>query len=208
MNTTLPLLIQSNSDSSFHEILEKEGMNVLKNDCIRVHPIGNGIRIDQIRSLRTYLYNAGGTPRQVVFYLFHKASIESQNALLKILEEKGSSIRFALQVESIEQVLSTIRSRCRIISSESLRDVNLGSDFTLADFAPNTLFHSRFTASKKEDAELVCIKCIYLLRREAQKGEMWAVRSIQKICTILNLLKHNNLNPQLAVDQCVILISS
>ncbi|PJC33632.1 hypothetical protein CO051_01260 [Candidatus Roizmanbacteria bacterium CG_4_9_14_0_2_um_filter_39_13] len=208
MNTTLPLLIQSNTDSSFHEILKKEGMNVLKNDCIKIHPNGMSIRIDQIRSLRAYLYNAGGSSRQVVFYSFHKASVESQNALLKILEEKGLSIRFALQVESIEQVLSTIRSRCRIITSESLRDLNQGSDFTMTDFAPNTLFHSRFTASKKEDAELICVKCISLLRREAQKGEILAARSIQKICTILNLLKHNNLNPQLAVDQCVILISS
>lgn len=46
----------------------------------------------------------------------HKLNIESQNALLKILEEPSQDLLFILETHSLESLLSTIKSRCWIIN--------------------------------------------------------------------------------------------
>ncbi|PIZ63335.1 hypothetical protein COY16_02325 [Candidatus Roizmanbacteria bacterium CG_4_10_14_0_2_um_filter_39_13] len=205
---SLPLLVQTHDLLSFHTILENEGIHIGEHNCIIIEPNGQNIRIDQIRDLRKYLVNSGKSSRQIIFYSFHKASIESQNALLKLLEEAGSKFRFALQVESIEQVLSTIRSRCKIMVKSNTDLTAPSLVISISDVVGNNFFNKRMSVTKKDESELFFHELLAVLRTQMKKGEMWTIPVIKKALSLLHLLKQNNLNPQLAVDQCVLLISS
>lgn len=203
----LPILVQTHDLAQFHEILNEEGIDIEKNTTISIRPTGQNIRIDQIRSLKRYLINSGKSSRHIIFYTFHKATTESQNALLKILEETGTKYRFALQVDSVELVLSTIRSRCRIIIA-SHEPINTQLfNLKLSDFSEKNLFEEKMTITKKEEAEVFILETIALLRIDLKKGKAWTIDVIKKNFYLLYLLKHNNLNPQLAVDQSILNIS-
>ena len=205
---SLPLLVQTHDRLSFHTILKNEGIRIEESNCIIIEPNGQNIRIDQIRDLRKYLVNSGKSSRQIIFYSFQKASIETQNALLKLLEEARSTFRFALQVESIEQVLPTIRSRCKIMVKPNTDLTAPSLVISISDVVGNNFFNKRMSVTKKDESELVFHELLAVLRTQLKKGEMWTIPVIKKALSLLHLLKQNNLNPQLAVDQCVLLISS
>jgi len=204
---SLPLLIQSADRTTFHEALFRAGIPVDTTNSIVIEPDGQNIRIGQVRTLRKYLTQYGRSSRIILFYSFHRASIESQNALLKLLEDTaGSTYQFALQVNSIESVLSTIRSRCHVIlgpkngSSSQLQ-------YSAKDFTGRNMFRSRMTVRKKEEAEVVLLELLDLLRSRMKSGQWWTVSVIKQTLTLLHLLKQNNLNPQLTVDQCLLAVS-
>jgi DNA polymerase-3 subunit delta' len=86
-------------------------------DMIHIQPDGVSIKIDQIRSLRKKLtYKPVIAKTRFVFLVKANAmTIESSNALLKILEEPPSNTIFILIVENQKDVLQTISSRCQQI---------------------------------------------------------------------------------------------
>lgn len=73
----------------------------------------NSISIDQMRSL----YNETKTdePQIVIIPDARLLGREAQNAFLKLLEEPPRNTYFILTVESANQVLPTIRSRCQVV---------------------------------------------------------------------------------------------
>lgn len=205
----IPLLVQTQDVSEFHNVLTLEGIHIEKNTCTTIQPMGQNIRIDQIRSLRTYLTNSGSASRQIIFYSFQKASHESQNALLKLLEESGlKKFRFALQVDSIEHVLSTIRSRCRVLVCEIKNSQDVSRNILHLDSLGANLFHKNMTVSKKDEAEIIILELLIALRLRLKKGEVWTIHAIKNMLNLLHLMKQNNLNPQLVLDQCILMISS
>ena len=161
---SIPLLIQAGDRTEFEKILLAENIEIHSPNTIRIEPKGKSIRIDQIRELRSYLVNSGSSYRQILFYSFETATIETQNSLLKILEESGMKFQFALQVDSVEHILSTIRSRCksiirkRTIQNELLSKENCIDLKNYLDFGKNTIVTS------SEDAEIVLIKILESLR--------------------------------------------
>ncbi len=205
---SLPILVQTPDLPTFHTILKTEGMDIEENNCIVIEPNGQNIQIDQVRTLRKYLVNAGRSSRQIIFYSFQKATIESQNALLKLLEETGSIFRFALQVNSIGQILPTIQSRCKIIVAKNVTATKPSLTFKIEDFTGKYLFDKKISFSKKDEAEVFFLELLAVLREKMRNGEIWTIPALKKTLSLLQLLKSNNLNPQLAVDQCVLQISS
>lgn len=79
------------------------------------------IRVKDISALRTIL---GTTSTKRVVSLPHAADLlpEAANALLKTLEEPTKNTRFLLCAPSKRSVLPTIRSRCRIVSLNSIAE--------------------------------------------------------------------------------------
>ena len=75
------------------------------------------IRIDDIRELADFAYTAShrGGVRVVALWPAQALNTNAANALLKILEEPPSGLRFVLVGRSLNQVLPTIRSRCRLM---------------------------------------------------------------------------------------------
>lgn len=89
-------------------------------DIIRVNvPEGKrGISVEQVRQLRADAYiRPNEAPRKVFLIEDAQAMNDSaQNALLKVLEDGPAYLTFLLLAENPLQLLSTIRSRCELIS--------------------------------------------------------------------------------------------
>jgi len=86
-------------------------------DMIIIKPDGASIKIAQIRLLRKKLSYKPvvANVRFVIMVQAHLMTIESANALLKILEEPPDRTVFTLIVENQKDVLQTIASRCQQI---------------------------------------------------------------------------------------------
>jgi DNA polymerase III delta prime subunit len=71
------------------------------------------ITIEQIRSL--YDLTKTGRSQLVTLVDAHELGTDAQNAFLKLLEEPPANVYFVLTVNSANELLSTIRSRARIV---------------------------------------------------------------------------------------------
>lgn len=86
-----------------------------------VRPEGTAIKISQIRNLLPRLSLCGGGER--FFVLLDGAEAmnqEAANSLLKMLEEPPPGVFFLLVAERPEQLLPTVRSRCRLVRLQGL----------------------------------------------------------------------------------------
>ncbi|OHA18542.1 MAG: hypothetical protein A2664_02800 [Candidatus Taylorbacteria bacterium RIFCSPHIGHO2_01_FULL_46_22b] len=71
--------------------------------------------VDDARRLRTLAGQKAFGPRKIFVLSFSRATSESQNALLKLLEDPFSNTHFFILVPSSDTVLPTLRSRLFII---------------------------------------------------------------------------------------------
>ena len=97
-----------------HQIIEMKQPDLSIIECAEG---SNSIKVDQIRELQHLL---SLTPFEAQYRIallldFEKATINAQNALLKTLEEAPKRVVLLLTVDAIENVLSTISSRCEIM---------------------------------------------------------------------------------------------
>ncbi|MBA2651434.1 MAG: hypothetical protein H0U73_04095 [Tatlockia sp.] len=91
------------------------------------------IKIENIRALHSLAFRSPqlGDERIFIIYQIEKMNVAAANALLKLLEEPPSCVRFLLVAEQILSVPATIVSRCQLWRYSQTE--NLNSDFlTLA----------------------------------------------------------------------------
>ena len=83
-------------------------------DFFMLEPDGNNIKIEQIRSIKSKIYEKPIVSDKKVYIIndSQKMTIESQNSLLKILEEPPEYIVIILIVSNQNLILDTIKSRC------------------------------------------------------------------------------------------------
>lgn len=203
-NVMPPLLVESSNDKSFQNILKSENIKINLLGTINIEPSGNSIQIDQIRNLKKYLNESGSSYRQIIFYAFHIATLEAQNALLKLVEDTSHKFQFIFQTNNLERVIPTIRSRCKEI--RVLGKMNsITNKINLDDLREN-LFTKSTSIVKKEDAQYLLGEILALLRLRLLNNDILASHVINKLLKIINLLNYNNLNPQIAVDMGLISI--
>lgn len=88
-------------------------------DAILVVGEDNRIRVKDIATLRTTLANTSN--KRVVCIPFAEHLLpQAANALLKTLEEPSKNTRFLLGAKGVRSILPTIRSRCKIVTVNSL----------------------------------------------------------------------------------------
>lgn len=83
-------------------------------DVAEISPLKEKITVDYIRSVRASAYVSPFESENKVI-IFHKAdelNVQSQNALLKILEEPPEKVRFILTCPTSGSLLPTVASRC------------------------------------------------------------------------------------------------
>jgi len=110
-------------------------------DMIRIQPEGTSIKISQIRNLRKKLsYKPVDADTRFVFVIkANLMTIESANALLKILEEPPDCTVFILIVENQNDVLQTISSRCQQIRFSPCEETTIVADLLKTnDINPDT----------------------------------------------------------------------
>lgn len=95
-------------------------------------PKANVIKINSIRSIRTYLsINYDDLPyRTVLISRAEEMGDEPQNALLKSLEEPPEKVVFLLTTSNVSSLLPTIRSRCWEVKLPQLNDEDIYSILT------------------------------------------------------------------------------
>ncbi len=76
------------------------------------------ITVDQIRSLRSTAYHSAHTAKRRAFIIEQADTMNpnSQNSLLKVLEEPPSDVLFILIASSAQSLLDTVVSRCLTLS--------------------------------------------------------------------------------------------
>ena len=88
-----------------------------------------GIYIDDIRNLQIDVRSAKKNTRTIVVLRdAAKMTTQSQNALLKLLEEPRKDLYFVLQTHTPMQLLDTIRSRSQFVSVQSAASIELPAD--------------------------------------------------------------------------------
>lgn len=95
---------------------------------VRVPEGKSEIPIDMVRELQSFLMLAPyEAPYKVGLLLnFEQATVQSQNALLKILEEAPPRARLLITADSAESVLATIASRCELLRLRPLASGQVG----------------------------------------------------------------------------------
>ncbi|SCI39278.1 MULTISPECIES: DNA polymerase III subunit [unclassified Romboutsia] len=105
-------------------LFAKEFGNILINvenaenspDYIKIEPTGNSIKIAQIREIQSdIIIKPHSKYKMYIINHAEKMTIESQNALLKTLEEPPEYAIIILITNNKESLLPTIKSRCEII---------------------------------------------------------------------------------------------
>ena len=170
---------------------------------VRISPQGAHITIDQIRSLKKMLFQSGGRQMFVVFELFDTATIEAQNALLKVLEEYGDTHLLLLFTRNIHAALPTIRSRCIIDQSQQVSVIIQDESFisSIPQRYSQALSEEVGARPKtKEEVDQTLCSVIATLRLHIRGGDTQSILSCKKALNILGLVRSNNLNPQLAID--------
>lgn len=167
------------------------------------------VGITQVRDFqkRIFLKPFKSDQKAVILEASNGLTLESQNALLKVLEEPPKNTIIMLLVESDESILATILSRCTIISLDkdvkqkdlaeyekillSLRDSGVGDRLKLAQDKSKT----------KEEAlafiENLILAAENILQENPNKEFLKATRLMQKTYTEI---KSTNSNLRLAME--------
>ncbi len=170
-----------------------------------ISPKEKTVIIEQIRDLNSRLSIKSPRKRLICIYSFDTATIEAQNAMLKLLEEKTSDNQFILVVRDIQKIVPTILSRCRIVDlfvEDSAIDQELLKliDEAFENKSVDLLGNSFFQPGTREEASELFKKVIIVLQKKIRSGDLRASVLAKKAFDLLHKLESNNLNHQLAVD--------
>ncbi len=208
-----PQIIQLTIQQDPHEVTEliltKYGNK--RHNLMTISPSGSSITIDQIRELRKEIQLLGSLDRVIAFYSFEKATLEAQNAMLKVLEELSTKHLFLLFTSNIDALLPTIRSRCSLDRAYEIRQ-NAQTNTQIAEMitsirkgnSAHEMAQSYLQPSSLDDARALFRQIIAELRPSARQGDRWSYTSIKKALELLALSESNNLNAQLSVDLWVL----
>lgn len=104
------LLLIGTDKKGIEEKIKKEAND--RNSRVIYYP---SQKISDIKEIASFTKLSRKKPVLIVCEDVNTASSEALNAFLKILEDPGENISFALTAENTSQVLPTIVSRCRVI---------------------------------------------------------------------------------------------
>lgn len=116
--------------SEYYRLHSQANDNILE---IAEHPNTSktnlGIYIEDIRELQHTVRTHKASVRTVVrIYDAAAMTVQSQNALLKLLEEPRPGLYLILETYTPDSLLATIRSRCQTVRVKSSMEVDLPAD--------------------------------------------------------------------------------
>jgi len=189
--------------------------NISSFNIYKVIPLDAGIGIDQIREVFSHIATKSPEGRMVVIYRVDNATVEAQNALLKILEDRTDNNLFILTGNTVERILPTIKSRTRIVILDRSSDLDRSASIAIIKKLyekmkiKNTYsFFSDMSLPKtREDAILYIddlIRLLHSLLPTSKEGNIPAI--IKKAFETKNNILYLNCNHQLAFDNLLIFI--
>ena len=112
-------------NSSINPCGQCEGCRKVKEkihpDLIYVYPEKKTYSVEQVRDVKKQAYLPPNEAKYKIFIFTDGEALSdySQNALLKILEEPPSYAVFIIQIDNKKRLLSTVLSRCTVVSARS-----------------------------------------------------------------------------------------
>lgn len=202
--------------------LEIKNFHINPSHIIKIEPPkGKEITINQIREVKKIFKYQKKELSLIIFYDFDQANIEAQNALLKTLEEEITNNLIILTAKNLHILLPAITSRTKIIYlNDSVTnfiykktDVEVVKKF-LFDFNLTSHFANPFfeivTKDRAIDLFLIIIDIMrnffYKIQSENEKKITFMPKIIKEGINLINLIQNNNINPQLALDNYLILV--
>lgn len=179
----------------------------------------SSIGIEQIKKIKTQLYlkPIKSNCKAMVIEDAQLLTVEAQNSMLKILEEPPAQTYIFLSTSSIEELLPTIISRCKVIhfaqKNENIDEekvpikifFNSLSSYTIA----NALQDAEKLSKDKENAILWLENCIIFLREKIEEAVgiddnqvIVYAAIIKNLQETYKLLKTTNVNLRLAMENC------
>ncbi len=161
----------------------------------------SGWGIDQIRSINKLV----NTPpiisknRLIIIEDAQNLTTESQNSLLKTLEEPPSHTFFLLFTDNLTSLLDTIKSRCLIIKSPFYKTPQLAG-LTITSNLTQNLTYSSLISSDKQNLVNLLKNQIRLFHQELLKSPnpkiAQSIRLLHKSLAMID----SNVNPTSALD--------
>lgn len=152
-----------------------------------------------------------GANKIVVLDLWSGATIEAQNAMLKVLEEPPESTMLAILGKKKDYFLPTIVSRCQIIEIKDSYEVGEGKEFEdLLSSHMTKKFVAAQDLSKDKEKALEFIKEAVLYLREKMRKEAVgeeakrAARMIRELEKAYYSLSETNINPRMVLENLLL----
>ncbi len=193
-------LIQTNIDKICQQLNNEINPN---NPDIFIINETTGWAIESVRLLKKWLSQKPFNHKNkiIIIYKIDQFSLESQNALLKSLEEPGDNNYFFLTTNKPSKIINTIISRCRIIKLKN--DFSLSKDtnpLVISDQIKTNLFQSENISKDKNqvlpflESQLKTYQQLILKNPTAKNSQI-----IQKILKSINMIEAN-VDPRSALD--------
>ena len=169
-------------------------------DIIYINSL-SGWGIDQIRSVNTLV----NTPpiksknRLIVIQQAQNLTTESQNSILKTLEEPPSHTFFLLFTDNLNSLLDTIKSRCTIINSPyHTNSASAGLTIT-SNLSQNLAYSSQVSTDKQNLINLLKNQILTFHKQLLKNPNPQIAQSIRLLHKSLAMID-NNVNPTSALD--------
>lgn len=193
-------LIQTNIDKICQQLNNEINPN---NPDIFIINEATGWAIESVRLLKKWLSQKPFNHKNkiIIIYQVDQFSLESQNALLKSLEEPGDNNYFFLTTNKPSKIINTIISRCQIIKLKN--DFSLSKDtkpLVISDQIKTNLIQSENISKDKNqvlpflESQLKTYQQLILKNPTAKNSQI-----IQKILKSINMIEAN-VDPRSALD--------
>lgn len=194
---------QENAKTYVEKIREKNKIDPI--DCSFLS-FENSLTIEDVRNLQKtiFLKPIKSAEKIIAIVNFQKATLEAQNAMLKILEEPPNNTTIFLTAESTDSLLTTILSRARIVKIDNAKEDISGEKSDLADKIFSTLISGSLeeklkiaqdlSADKESSLSLIKNMMAIARRKMLQSQSLEDVKFVQKLQEIYELSRTTNIN--------------
>lgn len=186
-----------------------------------------GIEDVRIIQKKIFLKPFKGDQKAIIVSNAHTASIEAQNALLKVLEEPPAHTLFILTAESKQNFLPTIISRCTIISldevSEPLSEDILNTikeEFThilsipigeklkkATDIAADKIATLKWTEQMMHMLRQEMVKTNIFLVNESRQPQPDYIQILKAFQKTYTLIQSTNVSTRFAIENLLLTVS-
>ena len=162
----------------------------------------SGWGIDQIRKINNFLSQKPFSHQSKIIIILEAQNLntESQNALLKILEEPGKNNYIILATNKTKSILPTIISRCQTIKIVGARHASPSSQIIITGNLIKDLALSEKLGKNKEDILPLLENQLYFYQQELIKNPNKKTSNlIEKIIKAIQMI-NANVDPKNALD--------
>ena len=205
----LPQILVTRDQEKLSEYIKKliTQFSIPPHAVFHITPLKKELGIDQIRSLKKNLIVSHKETQLYILELFHTATLEAQNALLKTLEEKNENTLFLLITTSLGPVLPTIISRAQVKVFDQEMPVSTYSFMTEVSVKDSYEFLANADLQNIDAVKARAIlEYILTYLKSTVRAHPPYVSLYKKVLSCLQVLNNNNATPQLLIDNLLIFI--